>query len=87
MDSPIKLRNDFEFNGRESVDSGTGDLENDIVDEFDFIYVMENMYWNDLCKFGYVYGNDNNLINRLNDSSEKLPEKTKYKRIFKIRRN
>jgi superfamily II DNA or RNA helicase len=50
------------------------------------IYIMLNYDWYfaDKCKYGYVYGGSENLVNRLNDSTEQHSERSAYTHIFEI---
>ena len=89
MDSPIKLRNDFEYNGRESVDSGTGDLENDIVEENNnesYIYLKKLKEWEKMgnVKYGHTSCKKNSPEKRLKDSHEEHINVPQYVTLFKI---
>ena len=55
------------------------------IDKFHFIYIM-NLFMNNYLKYGYVSGDDPNLIKRLHDGKDKQLEIPKFKRIFKIRK-
>jgi len=51
------------------------------------IYITLNDDWSFLnkCKYGYVSGGVENLINRINDSTEQHSERSKYTHIFEIK--
>ena len=44
----------------------------------DNFYLKKNKDWEDKTKYGYVKGNDTNLINRLNDSTEEHSELSNF---------
>ena len=46
------------------------------------IYIKYNEDWIDKLKYGYVYGIDKNLINRLNDSKEEHSELSNFTNIL-----
>ena len=54
----------------------------------DFIYIIENHDWNyeKKNKFGYVFGNVDNLVNRINDAIEQHSERSLYVRIYQIKK-
>ena len=68
----------------DSLDEGNKSIPE--VEKFHFIYIMYNMCWNNHLKYGYVFGDDPNLIKRLHDGKEKQLEMPKFIRIFKIRK-
>lgn len=46
------------------------------------IYIKKNPDWEDKIKYGYVKGDDKNLINRLSDSSEEHSELSEFTNIL-----
>ena len=50
------------------------------------IYIKTNDDWEDKCKYGYVEGNNENLINRLNDSREEHSELSSFKTIIAFKK-
>lgn len=53
-----------------------------------YIYILTNEDWDygDKYKFGYIFGEDINIINRLRDSTEQHSELSFYTRIYKIQK-
>lgn len=50
----------------------------------DNIYIKTNTDWEKKMKYGYVNGNNTNLINRLNDSKEEHSELSEFTHIFEF---
>ena len=53
----------------------------------DNIYLKKNDDWTNKLKYGYVYGNKDKLIQRLNDSREEHSEKSEFIKIFTFNKN
>ena len=45
-------------------------------------YIKKNPDWKNKTKYGYVNGDNVNLVNRLNDSKEEHSELSEYTNIF-----
>ena len=48
----------------------------------DYIYIKDNPDWVSSKKYGYVKGNRDNLVNRLNNSKEEHSELSNFTNIF-----
>ena len=53
----------------------------------DNVYIKENIDWTHMVKYGYVDGNETNLIKRIHDSSEEHPELSTFTHILKFEKN
>lgn len=53
----------------------------------DNVYIKENIDWTHIVKYGYVDGNETNLIKRIHDSSEEHPELSTFTHILKFEKN
>ena len=51
------------------------------------VYLKKNDDWTNKLKYGYVYGNKDKLIQRLNDSREEHSEKSEFIKIFTFNKN
>jgi superfamily II DNA or RNA helicase len=50
-----------------------------------YITINDDWYFLNKCKYGYVSGGIENLVNRINDSTEQHSELSKYTHIFEIK--
>jgi hypothetical protein len=44
----------------------------------DYFYIKTSPHWGDLCKYGYVEGNETFIMNRTHHSIEEHPEQTAF---------